>query len=181
MRTSLRATESDFESFARTSIPRLLGLARLLVGPSDAEDLVQEALTTAHRKWRLVRRANDPHAYACRMLINQANSDKRKRKVVTTNVDDAPELPTGRTEPDLLVERLQLQESLTSLPYRQRTAVVLRFYMRMSARDIADCMGIEESTARSLISRGVAHLRTQMSSVTSPDLPPIRSEQHGSI
>jgi RNA polymerase sigma factor (sigma-70 family) len=53
-----------------------------------------------------------------------------------------------------------LQSALKALPYRQRAAIVLRFYLDLSDDDAADILGCAAGTIRSLISRGLAALRS---------------------
>ena len=53
-----------------------------------------------------------------------------------------------------------LRRALLSLPLRQRMAVVLRFYEDLSDRQAAEIMRCSPGTVRSLVSRGVANLRT---------------------
>ena len=48
---------------------------------------------------------------------------------------------------------------LAQLPRRQRTAVVLRYYLGLPDADIAHHLGCREGTVRSLISRALAALR----------------------
>jgi DNA-directed RNA polymerase specialized sigma24 family protein len=48
------------------------------------------------------------------------------------------------------------------LPYRQRAAVVLRFWADWSHADIADALRCRESSARVLVHRGLAALRSQL-------------------
>ena len=55
-----------------------------------------------------------------------------------------------------------------SLPPRQRTVVVLRFYEQLTEAEIADLMGISVGTVKSQSSRAIASLRALL-----PDHPEI--------
>ena len=67
------------------------------------------------------------------------------------------ERPVTATRDDSVTEGLRL--ALDSLPYRQRAAVVLRFYLDLPDEETAQILGCTAGTVRSLISRGVATLR----------------------
>ena len=42
----------DFDDFYRAELPRLVALARALCGGAGADDLAQEAMLAAYRRWR---------------------------------------------------------------------------------------------------------------------------------
>jgi RNA polymerase sigma factor (sigma-70 family) len=107
-----------------------------------AEDLLQLALERAYRHWGRVCRSGDPERYVRRILANAAKG--RWRRAVRR-----PEWPLGPgdaspvagdqahavAEPDLLIR------ALAALPPRQRTVVVLRYYIDLSEVEIADVLG----------------------------------------
>lgn len=69
----------DFADYARSRSSALLRLAYLLCGDRHrAEDLVQETLLSAYRRWGRVERADDPDAYVRRMLVNAHLSWRRR-------------------------------------------------------------------------------------------------------
>ena len=59
----------------------------------------------------------------------------------------------------------QIWAGLRFLSERQRAALVLRFFEDLSDEQTAAALGCRVGTVRSLISRGLAVLRTQMSEV----------------
>jgi len=58
-----------------------------------------------------------------------------------------------RADEDRLVLR-----GLAALPRRQREALVLRYYQRLSEAQIAEAMGISRGTVKSTTARGLAAL-----------------------
>lgn len=50
-------------------------------------------------------------------------------------------------------------DALGALPMRQRTAVVLRYYLGATDNEIAEILGCEEKSVRSLTYRGTQTLR----------------------
>ena len=55
-------------------------------------------------------------------------------------------------------ERREVMRALRRLPARQREALVLRYYLDLSAEEIAATMGIGPSSVRSAIHRALAAL-----------------------
>lgn len=114
---------------------RWLGrLACLLTGDAAlAEDLVQEAFTRAFARFAHLRRPDALASYLRRTVVNLAH--KRHRRAQTEHAH-AERLHAGSalvTQPDVGV-REELWEALGALPYRQRAALVLKFYEDTSER-----------------------------------------------
>jgi len=58
--------------------------------------------------------------------------------------------------------RERLLEAITHLPPRQRMAVVLRIYNDLAFKEVAEIMGCQVSTARSLFWTGVREIRKKV-------------------
>ena len=52
-----------------------------------------------------------------------------------------------------------LLDALTKLPWRQRAALVMRFYQDLDDEAIAEALAVRPATVRSLIHRGLTKLR----------------------
>ena len=57
----------------------------------------------------------------------------------------------------------EIAEALATLPEKQRTAVVLRFYEDLPEGEIASVLGCRPNTVRTLVHRGLATLRKEVS------------------
>src|SRR5262249_13583411 len=83
---------STFDEYVATRSGRLLRFAYLLCGdPHLAEDLVQEVLIAAHRRWRAIEDGN-PDAYLRSALVRRHLSWRRRRassEIATAAVGDA--------------------------------------------------------------------------------------------
>lgn len=146
----------EFEEFARTETPRLLGLAYALSGnPHDAWDLTQEALVRVGVRWRRVGRQH-PAAYA-RTIVVRLNTDRGRRRGRELLTDATPD----RAVPVEVVDELEpwLLTALAALTPQQRAAVVLRVIEDLDHAGIAEHLGCSVGTARSHLSRGLARLR----------------------
>lgn len=134
-------------------------LAYLLTGDRElAEDLVQDAFVKLTGRFVHVREPGGLHAYLRTTVVNLARSHHRRRAVERRYAErEAGREPTtGAAD---LSDRDVLQRALMSLPLRQRTAVVLRFYEDLDIAQTASAMRCSEGTVKALTSRGVARLR----------------------
>lgn len=71
----------DFDDFYRAELPRLVALARALCGGAAADDVAQEAMLAAYRRWRQVSELEHPEAWVRRACSNLAMSQYRRRLV----------------------------------------------------------------------------------------------------
>jgi RNA polymerase sigma-70 factor (sigma-E family) len=150
----------DFEEYASARGQELVRLGFTVSGDYQrAEDLAQIALMQAFRSWRKVERADDPHTYVRRILINSYLSMTRRRSFTEA---PAAEIDTDRTVPDPatdIVNSDHLWRTLATLSARERVVLVLRYYQDMDDRTIADLLGIKPSSVRATASRALGTLR----------------------
>jgi len=154
------ATRHDEElaAFCAREWPRLVGALRLAYGDQElAEDLAQEALEGACRRWRRVGAMDHPEAWVRRVAFNAAASSFRRsdagRRAMRRHGPDAIE--TRAPDPELLAVR----DALASLDERPRTAIVLRYYLGMTPAEAGDAMGCSGQAVRNLTHRAIRRLR----------------------
>lgn len=144
-------------------------LAYLLTGDRElAEDLVQDAFVKLAGRFIHVRDPGGLHAYLRATVVNLAKSHHRRRAVERRFAERDP----GReqsTAPSDLSDRDQLQRALLSLPERQRTAIVLRYYEDLDVAQTASVMRCSEGTVKALSSRGIARLRPLIGDIIDDD------------
>ncbi|ADB34786.1 RNA polymerase, sigma-24 subunit, ECF subfamily [Kribbella flavida DSM 17836] len=150
----------EFEEYASARGQELVRLGFTISGDYQrAEDLAQIALMQAFRSWRKVQRADDPHTYVRRILVNSYLSMTRRRSFTEA---PAADLDPDRTVPDPatdIVNSDDLWRALATLSARERVVLVLRYYQDLDDRTIADLLGIKPSSVRSVASRALASLR----------------------
>jgi RNA polymerase sigma-70 factor (sigma-E family) len=152
-----------FAGFVREHTPALLRTAYLLTGNAQhAEELVQETLVRLYPKWERVAAADVPLAYVRRSLTNGYINHQRRAARREFSYQDVPERVDPRDDLSQLADRDEIWTRLRDLPERQRAALVLRFFEDLSDEDTAAALGCRVGTVRSLISRGLASLRAQM-------------------
>jgi RNA polymerase sigma factor (sigma-70 family) len=103
-----------------------------------------------------------PDLWAKRVALNLANSQFRHGRVERARrhllVDDAV-----RSGPDV-GERMHVQQVLSGLTPRQRTAVLLRFLEDLSVEETSELMGCSQSTVKKLTARALVELRAHVES-----------------
>ena len=152
-----------FAAFVREHTPALLRTAYLLTGDTvNAEELVQDTMARLYPKWERVAAADVPLAYVRRALANGYVNQRRRASRREFAFADVPENPDQRDPLGQLADRDAIWAGLSTLPERQRTALVLRYFEDLADDDIAVAIGARVGTVRSLISRGLATLRQQM-------------------
>ncbi len=140
----------SFADFYGQRFAEMARLAFLMTGSEDAaEDLAQDAFVRIHRRWESV---EQPVAYVRRAVVNACKSEFRRRGRERRRAAEI-RLTSIELEPD------ELWDALETLPYRQRAAVVLRFYHDLPEREIARALGCRPGTVGSLIHRGLAQMR----------------------
>ena len=127
----------------------LVRLAYLLTGrAAEAEEIVQDAYVAARRSWSGVR---DPYPYLRSAVANRCRSWGR-RQVLERERRPRP------AEPAELVAD-EMWDALATLPERQRTAIVLRYWADLPDAEIAEVLGCRPATVRTTLHRGIAALR----------------------
>ncbi|MFD7663257.1 SigE family RNA polymerase sigma factor [Streptomyces sp. NPDC059788] len=159
---SSAAVFPSFSSYVRARGPVLLRTARsLTANPSDAEDLLQTALTKTFVAWERIEDHRALDGYVRRALLNTRTSQWRKRKVDEFACEEIPEPdPVPAPDPaEAQVLRDAMWRAVLRLPARQRAMVVLRYYEDLSEAQTAEVLGVSVGTVKSAVSRALAKLR----------------------
>ncbi|HTL28417.1 MAG TPA: sigma-70 family RNA polymerase sigma factor [Tepidisphaeraceae bacterium] len=135
---------------------------RLLGGPLEAEDLVQEAMLRAARNWKSFRGESSFRTWLFQILINAFRDRLRSRRV--SEVMDE-QLRDARTiDPAIATQGAELAQivarHVSNLPPRQREVLVLMTYEQMSATEAAKVLGISEQNVRTNLHFARERLKT---------------------
>ncbi|MXM65729.1 SigE family RNA polymerase sigma factor [Streptomyces sp. HUCO-GS316] len=156
------AAYPSFSSYVRARRPVLLRTARsLTANQSDAEDLLQAALTKTYVAWERIEDHRALDGYVRRALLNTRTSQWRKRKVDEFACDEIPE-PEPRPGGDPAEQQAlhdAMWRAIMKLPDRQRAMVVLRYYEDLSEVQTAAVLGVSVGTVKSAVSRALGKLR----------------------
>ena len=149
-----------FAEVFRAQYPRLVGLARRVLGDVDeAEDAAQEALLALRDDPVVERGDDDIAAWLSRVVTNGSLNRlrSRRRADVRAEVVAARDLLPAGDGPDVAVaeadERARVRATLAVLPDRQATALLLR-HAGHSYREIATALGVAEGSVGVLLARG---------------------------
>lgn len=160
----VEAGEADFATWVAARGPALLRFAYLVTRDrSRAEEAVQSALAAACPRWARIVRGGSPEAYVRRMVVNADTTFWRRFRRREVLVDDVSGLVGSAADVSEAVVAEDFAWALvSSLPLRQRTAVVLRYYEGRSDAEIASILSCSEGTVRSQIHRALAALRARI-------------------
>ncbi len=141
---------------------RAFQLAYLLCGDgASAEDAVAGALVSVWPRWE-AGAVSELGPYLRRAIVNQVITGSRRRAVERRERARRPAPDGPRGPEDLAIDRHVLKQALMSLPPRQRTAIVLRYFNDLTEADIAACMATSIGTTKAHLSRGLGALRARL-------------------
>jgi RNA polymerase sigma factor (sigma-70 family) len=144
----------------RASYPGMVRLAGLL-GADDPEDIAQEAFA------RLMQKApppDDPAPYLRTIVCNLTRNRHRHLRMARAKQGTGGSLaaqvavPSSEQTAILREDHAEVIAALATLPPRRREAIVLRYWLDLSEREIAQTMGVPRGTVKSHVSRGLAAL-----------------------
>jgi RNA polymerase sigma-70 factor (sigma-E family) len=141
-------------------------LAYLMTGDlSLSEDLVQDAFVRLAGRLVHLRDPGAFEAYLRKSVVNLSRSHFRRKRVERAYLANAGTVAVPRddawTGPSI-EDRDVLWAALQRLSSRQRVAIVLRFYEDLPEREIADILRCRPGTVKSLVSRGLETMRTEI-------------------
>lgn len=158
--------DGTFREFVLRRGHALSRVAFLLTGDHQlAEDLVQTALARAATRWSRLMATGDPEPYVRRIMVNERTTWWRRRRYEVVGRADcvsvaASDVPTGVDDTARIDHRIALTRALGRLSARQRSVVVLRYYLDMSVEETALAMGCSVGTVKSTTSDALSRLRS---------------------
>jgi RNA polymerase sigma-70 factor (sigma-E family) len=150
-----------FERFVRANTTTLFQTSFLLTGNRhEAEELLQDTLTRLFPRWSAVMAADSPVAYVRRCLANRYVSVKRGPAARLRSDWEIPDRWDGADLEESIAVSSTVWQLLAALPDRQRAALVMRYFDDVPEVDVAEALGCRPSSVRSLVSRGLAAMRS---------------------
>lgn len=165
----VNAIALDYGDFYRRELPVMTALAAAVSGRSQvAEDIAQDALIKAYRRWDQVGRYDNPGAWVRRVTINQALSvrkragrELRARLRTAALLDRSSTASSGALTPTS-PEFDHIWAAVAQLPGNQRAAVALHYLEDLPVNDIAEVLGCSPATARVHLHRGRTTLASRL-------------------
>jgi RNA polymerase sigma-70 factor, ECF subfamily len=151
-----RSFETFYDAESRTLFRRLW----LVTGNrGEAEELMQDAFLKVWERWEQVGAMEDPVGYLYRTAMNLFR--KRYRRAVLA-IRRSMGLAPSRDDFADADDRETVRQVLSTLPPRQRAALVLTELLGFSPDDAGRALGVQASTVRSLSHQGRASFRRAM-------------------
>jgi RNA polymerase sigma-70 factor (sigma-E family) len=153
---------ASIESLYHQEAVSLVRLARLFTDDrTGAEDIVQEAFIRLYHAADRIRDTDRSAAYLRSIVLNLARDHNRRGLLSLRHQDSmidrrTPEMPEERvvrTESEN-----EVIEALNALSPRQRDCLVLRFYMDLTEKQIAETLAISPNSVKTHCQRGMAVL-----------------------
>jgi RNA polymerase sigma-70 factor (sigma-E family) len=158
-RPSVTKSDQELAAFCADEYPRLVKVIGMLVSDVHlAEDLAQEALIRACRRWDDVHLLESPGGWVHRVGVNLALSalrSRRTRRQIDTRIEAWPHRSVDHGPSDALAMR----QAVAGLPRREREVLVLRYLADYSVADVAATLRCPEGTVKTLARRALERLR----------------------
>lgn len=138
----------------RQHADELLRFATVLVGPSEANDIVVDAFLRASAAFETTE-VDNQRAYLFRAVNNRALDLRRSRQRRWAR-DLAAILPAATASPDPLVD---VRRAVAALSVAQRAVVYLVYWEDHTERSAAETLQVSPGTVRRHLTRARTHLR----------------------
>jgi RNA polymerase sigma factor (sigma-70 family) len=158
--------DAAFETLYRAHVHEVYRYALAVLGnPADAEDVTQTTFLNAYRAFHAGERPHKPTNWlrtiahnVCRQRFRQAA--RRPHEIAQFDEDSTPaplEESDGPSAADIT-------RALQSLPFNQRSALVMRELEGRRQVEIAEALGLSESAVEALLFRARRAMREQLES-----------------
>jgi len=148
-----------------------------LAGDIAAETFLKAFVRIGTFRWRGI----SISSWFFRIAVNELNQYYRKKNYSPERLTEGFEGANGangvdwpnrhalRHESNEITRRIDehqefehLRKLISTLPPKYRQVIALRFFEEMSIRDVGEILGKKEGTVKSLLSRGLAKLKTKL-------------------
>ena len=159
-----------FEELYRTHLRDVYSYAYYRVGNHhDAEDVTEQAFLQAYRHFERARRESNGRPlrpWLIRIAHNLASNYHRDRARKPTSALDSTEPISHPHATEQVVEGRdelrRVMSGLTHLPDDRREALIMRFALDMSNREIARALGRSDGATKVLLHRAIKQLEEEM-------------------
>ena len=155
-----------FEAFYRRELPSLVAFARSLSGSAAADDIAQDAMLAAYRRWDHVSRLDLPAAWVRRTCANRCVSALRRRAVEARGLlrlrSERPRWQPGAEEGEAFWSHVR------GLPRRQAQVLALHYVYDLGVSEIARTLGCAEGTVKAHLARGRTALAQRLGTEAGP-------------
>ena len=170
-----RSKAGNADAFERLMIAtqqRVASIAyRLLGSREDAQDATQEVFLRVYKNLKRFDESKAFHPWLYRIVVNVCRDiakRERKRGYQTVSLDEEleSELIEQSASPQNMEEwalarqqKALIEMAVACLPYKERTAFILRDFEGLSTEEVANALGVRTATVRVHISSARARVR----------------------
>lgn len=152
-------TAEDAQTVLSRERGRLFGLALMVVrDPTEAQDVVQEAMAQAWRSWDSLRDPAARDAWLTRICMRTALRTRRRLRAALRTREL---LPAEAAAADRVAD-LDLARAMARLSMRQRAVLALHYHGGYTLDECAAMLGSRPGTVRSHLARALASLRESL-------------------
>jgi len=159
VRSGQRASFSELVKRHQRGLLRLS--MRFMKDLDISQDVVQEAFIKAFEKLHLFEGRASFKSWLYQIAVNTARNKLRESRYDYSNIDDVQLSVSATAEKGLVHSAVSeiIQEQVDRLPFKQKTALVLRVYEDMSFAEIAEVMECPYDTAKANYRHALMKLR----------------------
>jgi RNA polymerase sigma-70 factor (sigma-E family) len=160
----------SYESFFRSEYRGLVALAYSLTGSrGTGEDLAQDALLVAYRRWEHVSQLDRPAAWVRRTCVHLATSWRRRKGAELRAMLRLGPPRSDEPAPDAGAAGggNEFWANVRRLPSRQAQCIALRYVYGCSVAEVAEVLGCSEGSVKQHLGRAKARLQTDLGEVAS--------------
>lgn len=144
-------------------------LWRMMQDIKDAEDCLQETYLRALHAYPRLSHSSNLRAWLYKIATNQAYTLLKKRnRTNRQGIDLEIELQVVDSEIEPTIERSEILvsvlEAVSSLPQKQRAALMMRKYQQLTYENIAEALNCSQESARASVYQALKKLRSQFNS-----------------
>jgi len=171
MKRFRRVDKKRFKELAYPHLEFLYNVALKYSGTSyDAEDLVQETMYTAYRKFSQLREESKCRAWLF-MILRSHFLKERRQRLKRPYLDDGEgylkNITLGKNSeiPEIYekrVDKKQVQEALLRLPEKFQSVLILYYMEEMTYQQIAEYLDIPIGTVMSRLARGKKYMKNEL-------------------
>ena len=154
----MRVRLPPFQTLIDAHAAELHGFLAASVGPTEADDCLQETFISALRAYPRLRDASNLRAWLYTIAQRKATDAARRWKRRRADGLDGVDPPVAAYEP--ADDALWL--AVRALPPKQRAAIVHRFVFDLAYREIGERMATSEEAARQNVMAGLRRLRLEV-------------------
>lgn len=161
---SYETVHHAIEDIILTSYESMYRLAYTYVkNEQDALDIVQESIYKAIKNSDQIDNVEVAKSWIWRILVNTAIDyvRKNKREVIVSDISDNEKIIGDKPFIDIY-EDIDMLDALDILSDREKAVVILRYFEDMKISEVAQCLGENINTVKSVLYRSLKKLKTEI-------------------